>query len=157
MTDCIRSPNISIRVVWVDLPDLVELETRVTYGTWSGVARAYTVPDILRDAACKLAEWSRRPTIEFTLEAGADTGIGWLCLRWHPIDRAFHIVCHVQMATSRVTSARPQSVWRLSLEIRTEAGLVERFARHLASVAETLNGEAVLEGVDDVGNHWLAT
>ena len=41
---------------------------------------------------------------------------------------------------------RPEEVWRLSLEIPTETASVERFARQLTAVAETLTGEATLLG-----------
>jgi hypothetical protein len=78
-----------------------------------------------------------------TLDAGADTGIGWFQLRCYAVDRAGHLVCHVNLAT-RAIGDRPEGVWRLSLEIPTEMTSVERFARQLIAVAETLTGEAAL-------------
>ncbi|MBN2581029.1 MAG: hypothetical protein JXB10_18750 [Pirellulales bacterium] len=42
---------------------------------------------------------------------------------------------------------RPEEVSRFSMEIPTELGLVERFARELATLASTLQGEAILPGV----------
>ena len=48
--------------------------------------------------------------------------------------------------TTAKDSDRPEGVRRLALEFPTELGLVERFARELASVAESLIGEAVLPG-----------
>lgn len=142
-----QSPSIAIRVVYQDLPDVIQLETRVFAYGWSGVARAYTSPDTLREQADGLAKWSHRPDGELTIEAGADTGIGWLLLRFYPVDMARHPVCHVRLATDSPTEGRPEQVGRLSLEIPTEPGLIERFARELAALAQTLQGEAVLRGV----------
>jgi hypothetical protein len=140
-------PTITIRVVYEDLPDLIEVEARVMAGEWSGTTRAYTGPGLLAKEARKLLVWTARPSEEFILEAGADTGIGWLRLRWYRVDRAGHLFCHVQMATP-ATSGRPEGVRRLTLEFSTEPTLVERFARHLVSLAESLTGEAVLTGSD---------
>ena len=149
MGDSVGSPRLAIRVVYHDLPDLIEIEARVTVGEWCGVARSYTGPENMRKNADALAEWTKRPRSEFTFESGADTGIGWLSLRFYPIDQAGHLVCHVRLATDGSGYTRPEAVRRLALEIATEPGLVEHFARHLASLAETLEGEAVLIGISN--------
>lgn len=140
------SPRLTLRVVYEDLPDLIELEAQVVAGDWSGITRAYTDPVSLGEEARGLLACTTRLREEFALEAGADTGIGWLSLRWYTIDRAGHLACYVQIATA-AGSNRPESLRRLSLEFLTEPALVERFARQLISVAETLTGEAVLAGV----------
>ena len=136
-------PYLSVRVVYEDLPDLIEIEARVHSGGWSGVTRAYTHPASLAEEARGLLAWTARPRDEFSLDVGADTGIGGLRLRWYPVDRAGHLACHIQVAT-RETGGRPEEVWRLSLEMPTEAASVERFARQLVAAAETLTGEARL-------------
>jgi hypothetical protein len=141
-----RLPSLSVRVVYGDLPDLIEIEARVLFGGWSGIARAYTSPSSLAEAARGLLAWVARPREAFTLTAGADTGIGWLQLRWYPVDRAGHLACHIKLA-AQATGDRPEEVWRLSLEMPTVMGLVERFGRQLISLAETFTGEAVLNGV----------
>jgi hypothetical protein len=141
----LRSPSVTLRVVYDDLPDLIEVEARVVADDWSGVTRAYTAPVSLGEEARGLLAWAERPREEFALEAGADTGIGWLSLRWYAIDRAGHLACHVRIAT-RAETSRPESVRRLCLEFSTEPSQVERFARQLASLAESLAGEAVLIG-----------
>jgi hypothetical protein len=146
MTDTIQPPYIAIRVVYEDMPDLIQIEARVTLDDWSGVARSYTGSQLLRESAGKLATWCQRPVSDFLLQSGADTGIGWLCLRWYPVDKAGHLMCHIQLASSSGES-RPEAVRRLSLEMPTEPGLVENFARQLASLAQTLKGEAVLMGI----------
>ncbi len=140
-----RLPSVTVRVVYEDLPDLIEIEARVLSGDWSGIACAYTSPSLLVEEARGLLAWTERPREKFTLDAGADTGIGWFQLRCYAVDRAGHLACHVNLATS-ATGDRPEQVWRLSLEIPTETASVERFARQLIAVAETLTGEATLAG-----------
>jgi hypothetical protein len=140
-----RLPSLCVRIVYDDLPDLIEIEATVLSGDWSGITRAYTGPSALLEEARGLLAWTVRPHGDFSLDAGADTGIGWLQLRWYPVDLAGHLACHIQLAT-RATGDRPEQVWRLSLEMPTETASVERFARQLVAVAETLAGEAMLAG-----------
>ncbi len=136
-------PLLSIRVIYEDLPDLIEVETRVNAGPWSGVATAYTGPEMLRDAARGLQTWAQRPTGVFVLEAGADIGIGWLRLRCSSVGGRGAIPCQVDLATS---SGDPLTAWRLSLVSPVEAWSLEGFARQLERLAETLEGEAILAG-----------
>jgi len=135
-----HSSNLTLRVVYEVLPDLIEVETSISVEKWSGVASAYTSPDDLAESAKKLALWAENPQGEQIVEAGADTGIGWLRLRFYCADLAGHVVCQVQMATN----ASSGDVRRLVLKAGTEPGLIIRFATHLESVARTLKGEAVL-------------
>lgn len=137
-------PSLSLRVVYDD-PHLIEVEVRVVAGEWSGTTRAYTTSGSLGEGARGLLAWASRPHEPYTLEAGTDTGIGWVSLRWYTIDRSGHLVCHVQIATAG-GGDRPEGVRRLALEFPTELGLVERFARQLGRIAESLIGEAVLSG-----------
>ena len=46
-----RSPSLTLRVVYEDLPDLIEVEARVVAAGWSGVTRAYTGPPSLVEEA----------------------------------------------------------------------------------------------------------
>lgn len=140
-----RWPILTLRIVYDVLPDLIEVEARIVAGDWSGITQAYTSPHSLAQEARGLLAWTARPREEFALEAGADTGIGWISLRWYMVDRAGHVACHVQIATN-AEARRPQGVRRLALEFPTEPALVERFARQLVSLAESLVGEAVLAG-----------
>ena len=141
-----RPPRLTLRVVYEDLPDLIEVEARFAAGDWSGITRAYTGQVSLAEEARGLLAWTERPREEFALEAGSDNGIGWLSLRWYTIDRAGHLACHIRVATT-AEGSRPESVRRLSLEFRTEPALVELFARQLIALAESLDGEATLTGL----------
>ena len=51
MSDDPRSPALTIRVVYEDLPDLIEIEARIVFGDWSAVTRAYTGPSSLAEDA----------------------------------------------------------------------------------------------------------
>jgi hypothetical protein len=143
----VRHPGkIAIRVVYHDV-DLIELETDVRIHDWRGIGRAYASSAELPNQAKALAQWTLNPSGEIVIEAGADTGIGWLVLRFHTIDMAGHISCDVTIATPCPTYGRPSEIWRLSVQIPTEAGLVERFAQELLALSDSLQGEATLEGV----------
>jgi hypothetical protein len=142
----IRHPGkISIRVVYRDT-DLIELETEARTENWCGVATSYTSADALRESAAELKQWTYKPDKPFIFESGADTGIGWLKLRFYTVDMAGHIVCDVTMAT-RSISRVSEDAWRFAVSFPTEPALIERFCRELISLADTLDGEAILDGV----------
>lgn len=139
---------IRMRIVYADLPDLIEIETTVKGPEWSGVARAYTSPNAVLKQIQSLKTWCHNPSGTACLEWGADTGIGWACLRFYSVDAAGHLVCHVRLATNaRHAHARDEEVWRLAIEIPTEPGLVERFAADLNYLIREMSSEAVLQGI----------
>jgi hypothetical protein len=140
------APGISIRIVYSDPPDLIELETTANAGVWRGSATAYASPAKLSKDAAALAAWSRNPTTQYTLEAGKDTGIGWLLLVFVPRGKAGHLTCRVTLAAS-YTNHQDEDAWRLSLSMRTEPGLVERFAQQLLCLLSGMKDEARLEGL----------
>lgn len=150
-----RGPYLTLRVVYKDLPDLIEVEARVATDGWSGVTRAYTSPQALGKAARELREWAERPidrqrgerpAKEFVLEAGADAGVGWLSIRCYLIHRVDRLACQVRMATSANDNDKLDDVWRLNVEFCTDPSMVECFAQQLASLAETRREEATLTG-----------
>jgi hypothetical protein len=139
---------LQLRVVYRDPPDLMELEVVVEYRGWSACSAVYASPHGFADDCDRLLEWSRAPSDPIIIEAGADTGIGWLKLAFYTIDRAGHVACSVTLATDQHSSgARPADIWRMAIEIRTELGLVENFARACRTLAKQLDGEAVLIGM----------
>ena len=148
MTDTVNpQPSVRMRVVYEDLPDLVEVETVVEVGEWRGIGTAYVSPSRLRDQASGLERWCRNPQGEIAVELGANTGIGWTVLRFYTIDMAGHVICHVQIATGDVpVGGRDEQAWRLAVEMPTEPRLVERFARSLSAVS-SVNDTAALFGV----------
>jgi hypothetical protein len=122
--------SLELGVVYEDLPDMIEVETRVRAGEWSARSRAYCSPSFLCDDAKQLVAWSINPQGHFRPEAGADTGIGWLVLDFYTINSAGHTRCAVTMATGESShDARPAETWRFAIELKTEPGLIERFGR----------------------------
>ena len=139
------APSLVIAVVYDDPPDLIELETHIRAGDWSGRATAYASTVTLHEQCSALSEWTHNPVGEVRIEAGADTGIGLLILRFYSIDLAGHVACQVTLAASSGDTNYPEHVPRLSVDVRTELGLVEIFARQLTRLAETYRGQAELE------------
>jgi len=146
MTESRTEPGLTIRIVYVDLPDLIEFEGQVMSGGWGGVASAYVSPAVFAAAVDRAIEWTHRPEGTCVLDAG-DEATGLLRLRFYTIDLAGHVVCQIQLATNEATKHRGKSVRRLSIEMPTEIGLIEQFARNLRSVVAQLEGEAVLQGL----------
>jgi hypothetical protein len=140
--------SLELRVVYEDLPDMVELETRVRAGDWCARSRAYVSPDFLVGDAERLIAWARNPQGRFHLEAGADTGIGWLVLDFYTIDLAGHTRCAVTLATGGTSQdARPAETWRFAIELNTEPGLIERFGRECVALGRNYSGTARLSGL----------
>lgn len=139
---------IRLRVVYEDLPDLIELAIKVRFRGWSADSRAYADPVAFAEEARRLAEWTSAPDGPVTIECGADTGIGWLVLRFYTVDRAGHVCCALTLATGgQPQNARPESTWRFAIEIPTEAGLVERFACECLALSSDFSRGARLAGV----------
>ncbi len=145
---------IQLRVIYEDLPDLIELAIKVRYGGWSADSRAYASPTDFAEEAKRLAKWASDPDHPMTLECGADTGLGWLVMRFYTVDLAGHICCAVNLATPSMQTwhaqhrgARPESTWRFGIEMPTEAGLLERFALECLALSTDFSRTARLVGV----------
>lgn len=141
---------LEIRVVYTDLPDLIELGVRVRHGEWSAVSTAYTSPSFLREDAASMLRWSQRPSGVLRLQAGADTGIGLLAMEFHIVGQAGHARCAIELAVGgcgRYTLAG--ETWRFAVVLPTELGLVERFARECVAMGQDLKGEARLIGLPE--------
>jgi hypothetical protein len=140
--------SLELRVVYQDLPDMIELETRIRAGEWSARSRAYTSPDFLVGDAERLIAWARNPQGLIQLEAGANTGIGWLVLDFYTIDSAGHTRCAITLATGETSrDARPAETWRFAIELKTEPGLIERFGQECAALGRDYSGIARLSGL----------
>ncbi len=140
-------PYLAMRVIFEESPDVIEIETRVVDDDWQGRTTSYGKHGELHDAARKLGIWSARPEGEAIVEIGFETGAGWLRLSFYEIDNAGHLACYIQMS-ERVTESGPRIAKpsKMALEMRTEAGLIEQFARNLARISEEYP-EAVLNGI----------
>ena len=147
-TRSISPPSISIAVIYEDAPDIIEIEARVSSYSWNGMARAYAATEMFRQQAAALQAWCKHLSGEAVIEAGADTGVGWVMLRFSRDEAPDRVLCRVTLATGGVTSDhRPDEVWRLTLEVPTEITLVEQFAQSLQSAIATVGTTATLQGV----------
>jgi hypothetical protein len=143
MDDLDEAREFSIEVVYVD-EDMIELAAVVKVDDWRGHARAYTTVGDVADFAKALRQFSYGGP-PATFEAGADTGIGLIALRFYRIDLAGRIAGHTRLATGRLeTDHRPEQVSKLALEFGAEAWAVEQFAKDSAHLARTQSGRAVL-------------
>ena len=139
---------IQLRVIDEDLPDLIELAIRVRYGQWAAFSKAYASPSQFADQARSLLDWVSAPNGRAQIEAGADTGIGWMVLTFYTIDRAGHARCAIKLATGeRPQDARPEETWRIAIELATELGLIERFARECIALSADFSREARLSAL----------
>ncbi len=139
---------LQLRVIYRDPPDLIELEVLVQYRGWTARSAVYASPRGFADDCNRLLEWARAPSNPILVEAGADTGIGSLKLGFYTIDRAGHVACSVTLATGQQSrDSRPAETWRMAIEIHTELGLVENFARACISLGKRLDGDALLIGM----------
>jgi hypothetical protein len=136
------------RVVYEDLPDLIELGVRVKCGEWSAVSTAYTSPSFFAENGTKLLAWVKSPFEPLHIEAGANTGIGWMVLQFYTIDHAGHARCAVALATkTRSNDPRPAETSRIAIEFPTELGLIEGFGRQCIQVGGNFKREARLIGL----------
>src|SRR5262245_27833272 len=109
--------SVSLSIVYVD-EHLIELEAVLKTGDWSGRARAYTVPQNIEAFGIALNRFADAVDAGAEFVAGADSGIGFIALRFYRIDRAGHIACHVRLATGELPNdCRPEEVFRLSIEL----------------------------------------
>ena len=144
--DDIELPHeVTLAVVWAN-EDMIELEAVVGVGRWSGRSRAYFVPQDFADFATALQHFADGVSAEAEFAGGADTGIGLIALRFYKVGRAGHIACHIRLATGWLSNDhRPEEIFRLCVEVRTEIWAVLNFARQLAEIGRTLAGNASLK------------
>jgi hypothetical protein len=136
-----------VRPIWQDLPDLVELGVSVCYRGWTAESTVYDAPLWLLQCGESLLQWVNAPNRALSIEAGADVGFGWMLLRFYAVDLAMHVACSVDLATVCPLGPPFAQRWRVAIEMATELGLVERFARECIALGRSLEGEARLIGL----------
>jgi hypothetical protein len=141
-------PTVNISVIYEDPPDLVEIEARASSFSWNGVARAFAATEVCHQQAVVLESWCQNPHGEAIVEAGADSGLGWVLLKFLPTETPGKVLCRVTLATGGIVhDKQTDEVWRLSLEVPSETRLVEQFARELQSAIRNPGTSAILQGV----------
>jgi hypothetical protein len=134
---------LQFRVIYED-EHLLEISVRVRHGEWSAVSTAYTSLSFFTENGNALLRWVEAPDEPLRIKAGADTGIGWMVLQFYTINLARHVRCAVTLATQTMGDLRPAETSRFSIELPTELGLVERFARECIALGGNLKREARL-------------
>lgn len=134
---------LTLRVTYDDLPDMIEIAAELCHGRWSALAEFYVSPKLLSDAA-SIVEWSRSPKAPLQYGSGIDGAAGGFILAFRTVDSAQHVGCAIQLVTREVSR---ESAPRISLEMPTELGLVERFGLECVALGRTLRGEARLIGL----------
>jgi hypothetical protein len=81
---------LQLRVIHEELPNLIERGIRVIYGEWSAISTAYVSPEFLTENGEALLRWVEAPNEPLRIEAGADTGMGWMVLQFYTINHAGH-------------------------------------------------------------------
>ena len=133
-----------MRVTYEDV-HLLEISVRVRHGEWSAVSTAYTALSFFTENGNALLRWVEAPDEPLRIEAGSDTGIGWMVLQFYTINLSRHVRCAITLATgTRTNATRPAETSRFSIELPTELGLVERFARECIALGGDLKREARL-------------
>lgn len=140
------SPELVLWVSCDDRPDLMEITASIRDGSWRGLATAYISPAELIAGAEALQQWIVRPSGKTRIECNPSL-LGWICLSFYTIDKAGHLVCHVRLASGGSANGRESEIRHMSLEMKTEAGLVETFAKELMQLARDELPQAVLLGV----------
>lgn len=136
---------LTLSVVYQD-PHLIEIETRVHYRDWSATARVYAGHDFFGSIARSILDWVNTPYDRLQLETGQDPQTAWLGIAFYTINRAGGVRCRVTLATDREsTHDSADNAWRLSIELPTELGLIERFGRECMTLGESLTGDARLQ------------
>ena len=133
-------PTLVVRFVHEN-PYFSEVEARVTAGPWSALTSANTDLLALLNGARGLLAWAARPEGTFDFDTG-DPIFGHFALRWSPANRPGQLACRITIDSG--DDGTRDSGRHLSLKLRTDPALVERFCRQLIAVAETRVGEAVL-------------
>jgi hypothetical protein len=132
-----------LAAIWHD-ECLLELEALVEYSGFRGRSTAYTEPQVIAEFADALMAFDAKREGGPTFEAGFSDGSKALHMRVYECDRAGHLAMHMHMTTDAPGGHRPEEIWRLDIELKTEAQSLVCFARELRELARTQSGEAFL-------------
>ena len=137
------SHNLTIRVVYED-DDMIEIAADLVADGWGGSTTAYTTRDKIARFTRDLYRFNKELSGEASLEAGADNGIGLVALRFYTLDRSRHVACHVRLASSRTSGLRPETIYKLAIELTTEPHFIGEFVYSLDRLARSDTDVAAL-------------
>jgi hypothetical protein len=138
--------SVQFRVIYED-PHLIDLSVLVVHGEWSAESTAYVSQSFLAESGRSILGWVEAPTEPLVIEAGADTGVGWIVLQFYTIDLARHARCAITLATRNSSrESRPAKTSRFQIELPTEIGLIQRFGRECIALGNNFKLDARLIG-----------
>ena len=136
---------LQLRVIYKELPNLIELGIRVAHGEWCAASTAYVSPLFPAESGEAILRWVKTPSVPLNIGAGADTGIGWMALQFYTIDRAGHARCAIKLATkTRTDGPRLAETSRFAIELPSELGFIECFGKECIALGSDFTREARL-------------
>ena len=144
--DRIDRPGLGVRIIWFD-DDMIEMESTVNYRGFRGTSTCYCTSEDVTTFASALSQLANTAEGIAPFDAGLSDGSKRIALRAYTTDLSGHLAVHVSLATDAF-SRRPESIWRVEVEMKTESWSVSRFAEQLESIAKTRQGYAFLPTVD---------
>lgn len=142
------SAFVRLKTVYRDLPDMIEVEVEVCSEGWRGLTFAYVSPQRLLADAERLRIWTHG--LKGSCIIGFEQVLedfGSFCLCFHEIDTWRHLACRVDLGGSCGVGRADTCGRRITLDLRTELCLIDRFLVDLRALAESQSDEATLQGL----------
>jgi hypothetical protein len=138
---------LKLEVVWKD-NEMFQLGITASNGQFSGTTKVYEQRHPLYKFAYSLVGFpkTKNDSILF-YEAGQKDGCEYFSMRFYTIDDMGHLGVQVTLERDVPTMYRIEEKDKLTLEILTEPGLLDRFVRSLLTLAANEKGQAILEGI----------
>ncbi|MES1181469.1 MAG: hypothetical protein ABUL44_01610, partial [Flavobacterium sp.] len=83
----------------------------------------------------------------FLHEAGEKDSYAYFAMKFYTINTVGHLGVLVMLEINNASNSRSEEKDKLTLEIRTEPGLLDNFVKSLTALAINEEGEAILEGI----------
>lgn len=142
-----HEPGLLLQIIWID-ENLLGLEASLVWEGFSGLSTTYTSAEALHEFASNLETFPKDLDSQVEFDSGMEGGSSRVRLRCYVYNLAFHAAVQVHLTSSVPTDHRPEEVWRLDVELKTEPALLDRFATELTRMALRKEGMAFLRGVN---------
>jgi hypothetical protein len=138
---------LKLEVVWKD-DEMFQLEITASNGHFSGTTKVYEQRHPLYEFAHSLVGYPKtKHDSILCYEAGQKDCYAYFSMRFYMIDDAGHLGVQVTLESNVPTAYRIEEKDKLTLEILTEPGLLDRFVKSLLTLVENEDGQAILEGI----------
>ena len=142
------SHSVILRVIQTDPScDLLEVETLVSVGAFSGVCRSYDGAAHVRDLTRQFETWTERPEGAFEFRIGDATSTGLAQLGFRVVGQARRIQCRITLRTDYAHWGKEHCDGsELAVTMPVELAGIDRFIRDLYALADGRATEAILPG-----------